>query len=85
MPTDSEPQDVIKIDTEGAESIILRSIPQALLSRVAWICGELHGEDDFGLLQYLSPWFDIGARKTLGKALFNFYARNRAHRPSTFS
>jgi FkbM family methyltransferase len=51
-----EAPDLIKIDTEGAESMILRAISPKVLSRVQWIVGELHGEGDFELLAYLSKW-----------------------------
>lgn len=69
--------DLIKIDTEGAESRILTALPDAILSRVKWIIGELHGEDDFALLAHLSKWFEIGIRKSVDRALCNFNARNR--------
>jgi hypothetical protein len=44
---------------------------------VGWITGELHGNRSFELLEFLSQWFDVEAKKTLGKRLFNFLARNR--------
>lgn len=70
--------DVIKVDTEGAEWNILTAIPEPILSRVKWIVGELHGENDFELLAYLSRWFEVGIRKSVDRALCNFSARNRA-------
>jgi FkbM family methyltransferase len=66
--------DVIKIDTEGAEWDILTALPEPLLAGAALICGELHGQRDFALLDHLSRWFDIGARKRIRSRLFNFYA-----------
>ena len=66
--------DVIKIDTEGAEYDILTSLPQEILSRAKYIVGELHGNKDFALLEYLSRWFDIGLRKKISGRLFNFQA-----------
>jgi FkbM family methyltransferase len=70
--------DLIKIDTEGAEFLILTAIKSEMLSRVQWIAGELHGENDFELLAYLSQWFEIGVRKSVNGPLCNFHARNRA-------
>ena len=70
--------DVIKVDTEGAEWNILTAVPESILSRVKWIVGELHGENDFELLAYLSKWFEVGIRKSVDRALCNFSARNRA-------
>lgn len=69
--------DLIKIDTEGAEYDILTALREDVLARVACITGELHGQRDFELLAYLSRWFDIGAKKTLGKRLFTFMAVNK--------
>lgn len=70
--------DLIKIDTEGAESPILRSFDARVLSNVTWIVGELHGEqDDFDLLSYLSQWFDIEMKRSFKKSLFIFNACNK--------
>lgn len=69
--------DVIKIDTEGAEYDIITSLDRNFLSRVKWIYGELHGNRDFELLAYLSEHFDIGVKRTMGKRLFMFQARNK--------
>ncbi len=74
--------DVIKIDTEGAEYDILTSLDKNFLSRVKWIYGELHGNRDFELLAYLSEHFDIGVKRTIGKRLFMFQARNKALLPA---
>ena len=75
--------DVIKIDTEGAEFDILSSFPREVLSRVAWIYGELHGENleapsGFRVLDLLSEWFDVGVLKPLNKRTFFFDACNKA-------
>ncbi len=66
--------DVIKVDTEGAEYDILTALPASVLERVRLIVGELHGNRDFALLDYLSRWFDIGLRKKASSRLFNFHA-----------
>ena len=70
--------DLIKIDTEGAEYDILTSFTKGMLSNVSWIIGELYGVRDFEVLAYLSKWFDIDVRKTLGKQYFMFNACNRS-------
>ena len=69
--------DLIKVDTEGAEYDILTSFDSAVLSKVKWIIGELHGERDFELLAYLSQWFDISMKKSFRKPLFIFNACNK--------
>lgn len=70
--------DLIKIDTEGAEWSILTSFPDAILSEVQWIVGELHSVRSFELLEYLSRWFLIETRKSMKSPLFMFSAKNRA-------
>jgi len=66
--------DVIKVDTEGAEWDILTAFPESVLRSAKYITGELHGNRDFALLDYLSRWFDVGLRKKLSSRLFNFQA-----------
>jgi FkbM family methyltransferase len=70
--------DLIKIDTEGSEYPILTALRPAVVAHAQWIMGELHDRQDFELLAYLSKWFDIGARKSLGKRLFMFNACNKS-------
>ena len=72
-----EAVDLIKVDTEGAEYEILTSFETEVLQRVTWIVGELHSERDFELLAYLTPWFDISAKNSLGKPQFIFNACNK--------
>lgn len=69
--------DMIKIDTEGAEYSILTAFDPELLKEVTWITGELHGEQDFELLAYLSQWFDIELKRSFKKPLFIFNACNK--------
>lgn len=69
--------DLIKIDTEGAEYDILRSIDKDILSNVKWILGELHSIDDYKLLDYLSEWFLIDIQKKLKNPLSFFNACNK--------
>lgn len=70
--------DFIKIDVEGAEYDILTAVPPEVLGRVRWLVGELHSKRSFALLEYLTQWFDIETRKTMGKSLFAFSARNKS-------
>jgi len=73
-----ESVDVIKIDTEGAEWDILTAFPERILASASYVTGELHGNRDFALLDYLSRWFDVGLRKRLSRRLFNFQAIRKA-------
>lgn len=66
--------EVIKVDTEGAEWDILTAFPESVLRSAQYVTGELHGNKDFALLEYLSQWFDVGMRKKLSSRLFNFQA-----------
>jgi FkbM family methyltransferase len=66
--------DMIKVDTEGAEWDILTAFPENILRSAHYVTGELHGNRDFALLEYLSQWFDVGMRKRLSSRLFNFQA-----------
>ncbi|HYM28286.1 MAG TPA: FkbM family methyltransferase, partial [Steroidobacteraceae bacterium] len=66
--------DVVKVDTEGAEYDILTAFPEDVLRSARYVTGELHGNRDFALLEYLSRWFDVGMRKKLSSRLFNFQA-----------
>jgi len=68
--------DLIKIDAEGAEFDVLTSLDADFIANVSWIVGELHGVRDFELLHFLSRWFDIDVRRTLGKRYFMFSACN---------
>lgn len=68
--------DIIKIDTEGAEKEILFGLEPQQLATVQYIVGELHGERDFELLDWLEcRGFDIECKKSFGKPLFVFKAR----------
>jgi hypothetical protein len=65
--------DLIKIDTEGHEWPILKSIEDIALG-AEWIVGELHGIDDYKVLDMLSNKFLIKQNKEIGKDLSLFYA-----------
>jgi FkbM family methyltransferase len=67
--------DLIKIDTEGAEYDILTAIKESILKNASWVTGELHGNQDFELLNYLSKLgFLISLKKQINNRLFMFHA-----------
>lgn len=67
--------DVLKVDTEGAERAIIKGLGLSLLKNSRYLCGELHGENDFELLSYLeNNGFAIGNKKSPKSKLFNFEA-----------
>jgi len=70
--------DLIKIDTEGGEYDILTSLKKEFLKKTSFITGELHGNRDFELLNYLnSLGFSIGLNKKIDNRLFMFNAGNQ--------
>jgi len=67
--------DLIKIDTEGAEYDILTALHEKILRNVSWITGELHGNQDFELLNYLNSLdFSVSMKKQIDSRLFMFHA-----------
>ena len=67
--------DLIKIDTEGAEYDILTSLNDKFFESISWIAGELHGNRDFELLNYLNRMgFSISVKKLIDNRLFMFNA-----------
>jgi FkbM family methyltransferase len=67
--------DLIKIDTEGAEYDILMALQKKILKNTSWITGELHGNKDFELLNYLNDFgFSISLNKQIDNRLFMFHA-----------
>ena len=70
-----ESADLIKIDTEGAEFEILSSLKDQFLKNTSWITGELHGNNDFILLNHLmNLGFSISLKKQIDNRLFMFSA-----------
>jgi len=69
--------DLIKIDTEGSEFDILRNIDTNILEKVKLVTGELHGIDDFKVLDLLSNAFDLALEKSINHRCFNFLAINK--------
>lgn len=71
--------DILKVDTEGHEREILRGLGTEILERTRYITGELHGERDFELLDWLEQsGYRVGCRKSPRSALFNFEAMRPA-------
>jgi len=67
--------DLIKIDTEGAEYDILTTYKKDYLDKTSWITGELHGNRDFELLNFLNNLgFSISLHKNIHNRLFMFNA-----------
>jgi FkbM family methyltransferase len=71
--------DLIKIDCEGAEYDILRTLPEEMLRRCKWIVGEIHDSSGFDLLALLAPHFDLDLKKRMFVPFFRFHACNLAH------
>jgi FkbM family methyltransferase len=69
--------DLIKIDIEGSEYGFLSSMSDEQLAHCTWIVGEVHGIDEFRLLDLLSKHFLIDIRKTMGDRPSKFHACNR--------
>jgi FkbM family methyltransferase len=66
---------LIKIDTEGSEYDILKALKENILKNTSWITGELHGNKDFELLNYLNNLgFSISLKKQINNRLFMFHA-----------
>jgi FkbM family methyltransferase len=66
--------DLIKIDIEGGEYGFLSSMNAEQLARCSWIVGEVHGIDEWRLLDLLSKQFAIDIRKTMGNKPSKFHA-----------
>lgn len=68
--------DLIKTDCEGAEFDILSALEPAILKKVRWMAGELHGVNDFKLLDLLSKDFDLALKKDFDQRTWHFLAKN---------
>jgi FkbM family methyltransferase len=68
--------DLIKIDIEGDEYAFLSSMNEDQLAHCSWIVGEVHGINEFRLLDLLSKQFAIDIRKTMGNKPSKFHACN---------
>ena len=68
--------DLIKIDIEGNEYAFMSSMSDEQLAQCKWIVGEVHGVDEWLLLNLLSKHFAIDIRKTMGNKPSKFHACN---------
>ncbi|MFN2507747.1 MAG: FkbM family methyltransferase [Chthoniobacterales bacterium] len=68
--------DLIKIDIEGSEYPFLTSLDDAAFARCKWIVGEVHGANEWLLLDMLSKHFAIDIRKTMLHKYSKFHACN---------
>ncbi len=68
--------DIIKIDVEGAEEDILTGMES--IKDVDWITGELHGVDEYILLNHLSTYFKLSFKRGFGDKVWHFNAVSKA-------
>lgn len=68
--------DIIKIDTEGYEYPILKSL-KPTVSQAQWVFGELHDSQDFSTLALLDSSHSIGIVRGLGQRFSPFFACRR--------
>ena len=68
--------DFIKVDIEGSEYAFISSMDDHELAHCKWIVGEVHGVDEWLLLDRLSKHFAIDIRKTMGNKPSKFHACN---------
>lgn len=68
--------DLIKIDVEGAEYEILSQVPE--LENVKWITGELHGVNDYKLLDLLERNFRIQTQRGFADKVWHFNALGKS-------
>lgn len=64
--------DLLKIDCEGAETEILKSLDRIAIEKIGVIVGELHCFRDFELLEYLTPSFHLEFKKDLQDNNYQF-------------
>ncbi len=69
--------DLFKLDTEGAELAILRSIPSPVRTATQAFVGELHGIGDWEVCQTLARSHAIGVQKAFHTRCFPFIAVRR--------
>ena len=67
--------DLIKIDTEGAEYPIIKSLDIEIIKKTQLFVGELHGNCDYEFLSYLNEiGFNVRTNIKANKPHFMFYA-----------
>ncbi len=74
--------DLLKIDCEGSEGAIFRSLPPEMLQRCQWIVGEMHDASGFEILAQLARDFDLDVKKRMFSDKFRFHASNVASAPA---
>jgi FkbM family methyltransferase len=70
--------DLLKIDCEGSELDVFKSLPSQLVSTCKWIVGEMHDASAFEILASLAPHFELDLRKRMFTDCFRFHACNHA-------
>ncbi|MEP6956615.1 MAG: FkbM family methyltransferase [Chthoniobacterales bacterium] len=71
--------DLLKIDCEGSELDVFRSLPAGTITGCKWIVGEMHDASAFEIFAMLAPHFDLDLRKRMFNDCFRFHACNRSH------
>ncbi|MAE66825.1 MAG: hypothetical protein CMJ18_21410 [Phycisphaeraceae bacterium] len=69
--------DVFKIDTEGSEWPILRSIPEPVRRSAQAFIGELHGNEDWAFCELLARTHALGIEKRYQRRCYPFVAVRR--------
>lgn len=68
--------DIMKLDCEGSEYEIFQDFADHV-TRAEFIMGEMHGNNDFKILDLLYKDFFIGVTKSLDQQFYLFYAQRR--------
>jgi len=66
--------DVFKVDIEGSEWPVIRTIPEAMRRQAQVVIGELHGIHDWDVCNLLSRSHGLGISKRYDRNCFNFLA-----------
>jgi FkbM family methyltransferase len=75
MKSEHIPQpDVIKLDVEGFEGPILRGAPESTIAATRVVIGELHGIEDYEVLDVFSKTHRVGHHKVWNRPTSSFVA-----------
>jgi len=75
IKTEHIPQpDVIKLDVEGFEGPILRGAPESTITATRVVIGELHGIEDYAVLDVFSKTHRVGHHKVWNRPNSSFVA-----------
>jgi FkbM family methyltransferase len=66
--------DVIKLDVEGFEGPILRGAPESMIAATRVVIGELHGIEDYAVLDVFSRTHNVGHHKVWNRPNSSFVA-----------